>query len=428
MPSKQGILSSRPGGRISTSGRKEVRHMFSNSQFFYKIRLKRLSLAMSNIATLSSRREGLGLEISSNRVPSSYPLVGLCHKMFTIGGTALMFTVLMFTVVCAQIPTLDTVAYEWVRAATFNKLKGSINDEETLTARVEIATCRAFNITPSRWAKEQLITAVEKDINKLAEDVRAGRTSLEMELHKVENKLHAVNARIRIIEDSIRNTDEWNPLMNAVLFWDSAQRKATSANSAYKPLAVSLDEMWKITNERERIYHKYGKETPEEKLAGGIVILATMVLSEGSSRSLKVDSALSSLSKAESALIAGRTEAALTAVTKARSTLGTTTGFNTAKNAVGEANTALNKGQYGKATEAINTAQSILKGTQIKSINILPLENTLKTEPEIDNAYGTLLRSLETEDFLHDDYSISITYYEQYYDTKRADRQINRPY
>jgi hypothetical protein len=348
---------------------------------------------------------------------SSDPLAELSHKAFTIGGTALMFTVLMFTVVCAQTPTLDTVAFEWVKAATFNKLKSSENDEKTLTARVEIATCRAFNITPPRWAKEQLIAAVEKNINKLAEDVRAGRTSFEKEVQKVDKKLYAVNARIREIENRIRKTNEWNPLMNAALLWNAAQRKNTPANSAYKPLAVSLDEMWKISKERERIYHKFGKETPEEKLGGGIaILLAPMLLGAGSSSSVGVRSALTNLSKAESALIAGRTEAALSAVTKARSTLGTTTGFETAKIAVGEANTALIKGQFGKATKAINTAQSILKGARIKSINILPLENTLKTETEIDNAYGSLLHSLEAEDFLQEDITISITYLKQYYD------------
>src|SRR5262249_17451350 len=142
----------------------------------------------------------------------------------------------------------------------------------------------------------------------------------QAERSDVERRLEAASKR-RAAEETnlIVNHKESDPGKIAGLYWFHAAADYKPSD-IYYPLAVARDAERKIEHEREDLYHKYHKETPEERLGGAFAILLTMVMLDsaaGDGLGAEAEAALGELGEAEAALAVTETEAASTAIMNA---------------------------------------------------------------------------------------------------------------
>ena len=175
-------------------------------------------------------------------------------------------------------------------------------------------------------------------------------------------------------------------MKNASIYWYQDDRKKEIEKG--NPYAIAVEEEQKISNEREKLYHKYGKETPEEKLGGAFAILLTMAVlgpEADVGLSVEAEAALSTLGEAEAGIVAGETEAALFSVVDARSILIATEEDIAALRAVEEAKNALLSNELEKASVSIKEAKDILSNTvKVNPSFAIALAAIQKTETKLD--------------------------------------------
>lgn len=243
-------------------------------------------------------------------------------------------------------------AFLWVEQQIFKRFAKGQSDLPVAKARAEIATARAFGMEPSNWAKRDMGIFVQTN------------NRWQAERNDVERRLEAASRRRDAEERNLIRTyhQEADPGKIAGLYWfDSA--KDYKPDSIYYPLAVARDAERKVEREREELYHKYHKETPEERLGGAFAILLTMVMldsAEDAGLGAEAEAALGELGEAEAALAVTETEVASTAVMNARSILIASEDSAAALASVERARSALNAGEIEGAAAAVADARTEL--------------------------------------------------------------------
>jgi hypothetical protein len=189
----------------------------------------------------------------------------------------------------------DLDAYLWVKRKLYAWIvtKNKV-DTALAKARVEIAAAKAFGMEPLNWAKRDMVNFIETELQ------------FEREKNEIDGRLKAAQDRTRDAENQTLKDPNWNPLKDASIYWYPEDRKKEIEKG--NPYAIAVEEERKISNERENLYHKYGKETPEEKFAGAIAILLTMVVlgpEADLGLSVEAEAALSILGEAEASVAVG---------------------------------------------------------------------------------------------------------------------------
>lgn len=247
----------------------------------------------------------------------------------------------------------DVDAFLWVEQQLFEKFAKQGSDMLVAKARTEIATARAFQIEPSNWAKRDMGIFLETN------------EQWEAERSDVEKRLAAASRRRSEEEDNVRTRlgSKADPLKTASLYWFKTARDF-QPDDIYYPLAVARDAERKIEREREALYKKYHKETPEERLGGAIAILLVMgmLTRAGGSvgRGAGARAALGHLGRARAALAVTETQAASTAIMNARSILIASKDSAAALASVERARIALNAGKFDGAAAAVADARAAL--------------------------------------------------------------------
>jgi len=246
----------------------------------------------------------------------------------------------------------DIDAFLWVEQQLFKRFAKGQPDLPVAKARAEIATARAFGMEPSNWAKRDMGIFVQTD------------KKWQAERNDVERRLEAASRRRDEEERNlISRHKEADPGKMAGLYWfhTAADYKP---DDIYYPLAVARDAERKIEHEREELYHKYHKETPEERLGGAFAILLTMVMLDSAAGdaglSAEAEAALGELGEAEAALAVTETEAASTGIMNARSILIASEDSAAALASVERARSALNAGEIEEAAAAVTDARTEL--------------------------------------------------------------------
>lgn len=241
-------------------------------------------------------------------------------------------------------------AFLWVKMGLFARATKGGETPGAARARAEIAAARVFGLEPANWAKRDFVLALKLD------------RQFRKERDDVEQRWKAAMEHSRDVESDLINktsNKDFNPLKNAVLYWSQDARRKDPNN----PLSIAFEEEKRIEYEREQVYHKYGKETPEERAGGAIAILLTMGMigAEGAGLSGEAEAAMTSLGDAEAALTLGESRAALASVLEARAILTAAEEAQTAAlTAVREARTALVAGEVETAAVAVRDAQAAL--------------------------------------------------------------------
>jgi hypothetical protein len=247
----------------------------------------------------------------------------------------------------------DVEAFLWVEEQLFEKFAKHGADMLVAKARTEIATARAFQIEPSNWAKRDMGIFLETN------------EKWEAERSDVEKRLAAASRRRSEEEDNVRTRlgSKADPLKTASLYWFKTARDF-QPDDPYYPLAVARDAERKIQREREALYKKYHKETPEERLGGAIAILLAMgmLARAGGSvgRGAAARAALGNLGRARAALAVTETQAASKAIMNARSILIASKDSAAALASVERARIALNAGKFDGAAAAVADARAAL--------------------------------------------------------------------
>jgi len=104
---------------------------------------------------------------------------------------------------------------------------------------------------PANWAKIDMVDYVEKEMK------------FQIEVDEVDRRLKEAKRKSSDAEIARYDDKDWNPLKSASLYWSQKNRDKEPNH----PLSIAYENEHKIAYEREQLYHKYGKETPEEKLA-----------------------------------------------------------------------------------------------------------------------------------------------------------------
>lgn len=239
-------------------------------------------------------------------------------------------------------------------------------------ARTEIATATAFQIEPSNRAKRDMGIFLETN------------EKWEAERGDVEKRLEAASRRRSEEEDNVRNRlgSKADPLKTASLYWFKTAGDFRP-DDPYYPLAVARDAERKIQREREALYKKYHKETPEERLGGAIAILLAMgaLTRAGGSvgRGAGVRAALGNLGRARAALAVTETQAASRAIMNARSILVASKESAAALASVERARIALNAGKFNRAAAAVADAQAALSTQHVNPAVALALASADKS-------------------------------------------------
>ncbi|MEK6371224.1 MAG: hypothetical protein AABO58_00875 [Acidobacteriota bacterium] len=247
----------------------------------------------------------------------------------------------------------DVDAFLWVEQQLFEKFAKHGSDVLVAKARTEIATARAFQIEPSNGAKRDMGIFVETN------------NKWEAERSDVEKRLAAASRRRSEEENNLRTRhgNKSDPGKVANLYWFKTARDY-QPDDIYYPLAVARDAERKVEREREALYKKYHKETPEERLGGAIAILLVMgmLARAGGSvgRGAAARAALGKLGRAEAALAVTETKAASTAIRSARSILIASEDSAAALASVERARIALNAGKFDRAAAAVADARAAL--------------------------------------------------------------------
>jgi hypothetical protein len=265
----------------------------------------------------------------------------------------------------------------WVERHLFGWMLKNGVDVKLARARTEVATARAFDMEPANWAKRDIGAFVET--NRIFEKKR----------DEVEQRLRAAQEHSQEVEsDMIRNLGvRFDPGKYAGMYWFEAARKAEPNN----PYAIAIEQERKIQHEREQIYKQFNKETPEERLGGGLAILlgTLMIGAAGGEAGLtgEAEAALGSLGEAEAALVVAESEAALTSIMEARAILIAAEEAESALVAVGEARTALVAGEIEGAAAAVEEAQAALSAKlQVNPAAALALAAVNEAEGKLDAA------------------------------------------
>jgi hypothetical protein len=251
----------------------------------------------------------------------------------------------------SDLSRVDVDTFLWVDQQLFRRLAKGRSDVVVARARTEIATASAFGIASSNRAKRDLGNFVQNNYE------------WEAERSDVEQRLKAASERRDEEERKLIGNPKSDPGKMAGLYWfHSAHEYAP--NDIYYPLAVARDAERKVEREREQIYHKYHKETPEERIGGALAILLVMGMLDSAagdaSLSAEAEAALGKLGEAEAALAVTRTEAASTAIMNARSILIASEDSAAALASVERARAALNTGEIRGAAAAVADAQAEL--------------------------------------------------------------------
>jgi hypothetical protein len=249
----------------------------------------------------------------------------------------------------------DVDAFLWVQEQLFEKFANHGADMLVAKARTEIATARAFQIEPSNWAKRDMGIFLETN------------EKWERERSDVEKRLEVARTRRSEVEDDIRSrhsgSGKTDPLRVADIYWFKTAQDL-QPDDIYYPLAVARDAERKIEREREALYKKYHKETPEERIGGAIAILLVMgmlVRARGSAGlGTAARAALGHLGRARAAIAATETRAASTAIMNARSILIASEDSAAALASVERARIALNAGKLDGAAAAVADARAAL--------------------------------------------------------------------
>lgn len=269
----------------------------------------------------------------------------------------------------------DIDRFLWVEQHLFEEIVKKGSDVKLAMARTEVATARAFDLEPANWAK--------RDIGAFVETERIWKEKRD----EVEKRLEAAQRHSSEVEtEMIRSQGkEFNPLKNASLYWFKDARSKEPNN----PYAIAIEAERKIEREREQLYHQFNKETPEERLGGGLAILFWTGMLGGAGRGAvagEAQAALRALGRAEAALAAAESEAALTSIMRARAILSAAQEAE-ALAAVGRARTALVAGEADAAALAVNEAQAALAAKlQVNPAAALALAAINKAEAKLDAA------------------------------------------
>ena len=274
---------------------------------------------------------------------------------------------------CMSKNDIDT--FLWVERHLFEEMIKKGSDVTLAKARTEVATARAFDFEPANWAK--------RDIGAFLETDRIWKEKRD----EVENRLEAAQRHSSEVESEMIRTqgNEFDPLKNASIYWFKNARSREPNN----PYAIAIEAERKIEREREQLYHRFKKETPEERLGGGLAILFWMGISGGAGRGAlagETEAALTSLGRAEAALTAAESDAALTSIMRARAILSAAEEAE-ALAAVGRARTALVAGETDAAAVAVDEAQAALAAKlQANPAAALALAAINKAEAKLDAA------------------------------------------
>jgi hypothetical protein len=248
----------------------------------------------------------------------------------------------------------DADAFGWVEQQLFKTFVAKHSGDLLVAkARTEIATARAFQIEPSNWAKRDMGIFVETN------------HKWQVERDDVERRLAAASKRRSEEENSLypKYGNKADPGQIAGLYWFHTARDYKPGDMYY-PLAVARDAERKVEHEREELYHKYHKETPEERMGGALAILLVMVMLDSAvgdaGLGAEGEAALGELGEAEAALAVTETEAASTAIMNARSILVASEDSAAALASVERARTALAAGEFDGAAAAVADAQAAL--------------------------------------------------------------------
>jgi hypothetical protein len=149
-------------------------------------------------------------------------------------------------------------AFLWVRVSLFKRLIQEGEAVKFARARAEIASSKAFGLEPLNWAKRDIVEFVENE--KLWKKQR----------DDVEQRLKAAkDYSEQVLEQQgreARSTDpQWFPGKNALkdadLYWSESARKANPTN----PYSIAIENERAIEHEREQLYHRFNKDTVEER-------------------------------------------------------------------------------------------------------------------------------------------------------------------
>lgn len=247
----------------------------------------------------------------------------------------------------------DVDTFLWVEQQMFKTFAQHGSDMFVAKARAEIATARAFQIEPSNWAKRDMGIFVETN------------NKWQTERSDVEKRLAAASRRRSEEENNLitRHGTKADPGKMAGLYWFHTASDY-KPDDIYYPLAVARDAERKVEREREDLYKKYHKETPEEKLGGAIAILLVMGMLDSAAGDAglgaEAEAALGELGEAEAAIAVTETEAASTAIMNARSVLIASEDSAAALASVERARSALNVGELDGAAAAVADARAEL--------------------------------------------------------------------
>ena len=321
-------------------------------------------------------------------------------------------------------------AYFWVEEHLFKWMIRNGVDTTLAKARTEVATARIFHLEPANWAK--------RDIGGFVENARV----FERKRSEIEQRLDAARARTHQLEHEIMNTGK---LMNPAEMPGAYVFNGKCINEPNIPYCIAIKQEREIENEREQIYHQFNKETPEERVGGGLAILLVgWMLGGGGGAGLTGDAeaALGSLGEAEASLALTESDVAMTSIMKARAIL-IPADEESALAAVEEARTALAAGNVESAAAAVEEAQSALKArlqvdptaaVALASINNVQanIEAARDAESQLDAAekadadlgiqekakidlyYYSSTHQADVVKFLSDDLNAAISYASQY--------------
>jgi len=239
-------------------------------------------------------------------------------------------------------------AYVWVEEHLFKWMIRNGVDTTLAKARTEVATARIFHLEPANWAK--------RDIGGFVENAGV----FERKRSEIERRLDAARARTHQLEHEIMNTGK---LMNPAEMPGAYLFNGKCINEPNIPYCIAIKQEREIEHEREQIYHQFNKETPEERVGGGLAILLVgWMLGGGGGAGLtgEAEAALGSLGEAEASLALTDSDVAMTSIMKARAIL-IPADEESALAAVEEARTALSAGNVESAAAAVEEAQSALQ-------------------------------------------------------------------
>lgn len=265
-------------------------------------------------------------------------------------------------------------AYLWVEEHLAKMMVKNGVEVTLAKARAEVATAKAFHVEPMNWAK--------RDIGGFVENAR----TFERKRDEVERRFDAAKARTHELESQIMNTGK---IMNPALMPGSPWYKEKCIKEPNIPYCVAVEHEHKVQREREEFYHQFNKETPEERVGGGLAILLVgWMLGGGGGAGLtgEAEAALGSLGEAETALAVTESDVAMTSIMKARAIL-IPADEETALAAVEEARTALAADNVESAAAAVEEAQSALKARlQVDPAAALALAAVNNVQAKIEDA------------------------------------------